>query len=258
MSKKQNKKLKQIKQRISTAEMEKQLLKTTFPLECESLPLEKLNEEEQNVVNKCMNHEDLNDEEFKLLKATLQRYRPALQKYKPDETLGNVEKSIKLIKTEQEFLDLMDDEYEKYLTVLLPTRKGKLQFEFEVLPLTDSRVVEALELQVSLFKDYSIEETSIYATATTKNDEDLTKEEREVLEKMNKDLTEKISQQRIASVDNFLANQLKIKDSDADIEVRRKFWRKFHFYAKFSVFINVQNRLGLNEINNAELFPFGE
>ena len=258
MSKKQNKKLKQIKSRISTDEMERQLLKTTFPLECESLPLEKLSSDEQDVVNKCMNYEELNEDEFKLLKKTLQRYRPALQKLKPEETLDNVDKAVQLISSEKEFLDLMDNDVNKYLTVRLPYKDKKLQFDFEVLPLKDSRVVEALELQVSLFKDYSIEETALYATATTKNEEDLTDEEKDVLEKMNEDLAKKISQQKIASVDNFLAHQLRIKDSDSSVELRREFWGKFHFNAKFSVFIIVQQRLGLTEINNQELFPFGE
>ena len=258
MSKKQNKKLKQIKQKISTAEVERQLLKTQFPLECESLPLEKLNSDEQDVVNKCMNYEELNDEEFTLLKATLQRYRPALQKIKPEETLENVDKAVQLIKSEQDFLDLMDEEEEKYLTVQLPTKKGKLQFDFEVLPLTDSRVVESLELQVLLFKDYTDEETALYTSASTKNEDELTKEEKEVLEKMNQDLAEKVSQQKITSVNNFLANQLRIKDSDADIEIRRNFWKKFHFNAKINVFVKVQERLGLNELNTRELFPFSE
>lgn len=152
----------------------------------------------------------------------------------------------------------MDETEEKELIVNIPTKKGKLQFEFEVLPLTDSRVVEALELQVSLFKDYSLEETATYATAMTKNEEELTDEEKEILTKMNKDLTEKISQQKLASVDNFLAHQLQLKNSTSNLETRRKFWRRFHFNAKFSIFLTVQERLGLTEISSQELFPFGQ
>ena len=51
--------------------MEKHLLKTQFPKECEELPFDKLDAEEQEVVTKCINHEELSEDEFSLLKMTL-------------------------------------------------------------------------------------------------------------------------------------------------------------------------------------------
>ena len=51
--------------------MKSELLKTQFPLECEELPLESLNQEELIVVNKCMARQELNDEEFTLLKTNI-------------------------------------------------------------------------------------------------------------------------------------------------------------------------------------------
>ena len=71
-------------------------------------------------------------------------------------------------------------------------------------------------------------------------------------------LSEKLGRQKLKSVDNFLANQLKIKDSDASLEKRKEFWIKFPFNAKFTVFMTVQKRLGLTEVDNQTLFPFGE
>ena len=75
---------------------------------------------------------------------------------------------------------------------------------------------------------------------------------------MNKLISDKLSNRKMEAVDNFLAHQLRIKDSTADVDVRLKFWKKFHFNAKFSVFLAVENRLGLNEISNKKLFPVGQ
>ena len=51
--------------------MERYLLKNQFPMECQELPLESLSQEELIVVNKCMSYQELNDDEFTLLKATI-------------------------------------------------------------------------------------------------------------------------------------------------------------------------------------------
>ena len=60
---------------------------------------------------------------------------------------------------------------------------------------------------------------------------------------MNKDIIEKVSKQKLASVDNFLAHQLQLKNSTADLETRRKFWRRFLVY--FVIFVAAAAVFGL-------------
>ena len=67
------------------AMVEQELLKTQFPLECEEIPLESLNKDERIVVIKCMDRLPLTDDEFTLLKATLERFRGPITKYRPTE-----------------------------------------------------------------------------------------------------------------------------------------------------------------------------
>ena len=242
-------------------ELEKSLLKTSWVEESKRIlkyvPEENITKKDKLLFERCIEKKDFTDKQFEDLKKALAKYREPLQKIKPEDSEKAIDDTVRIIKTEQEFLDLMDDEKDKYLIVHLPTRKGVMEFEFEVLPLIDSRVVESLELQVDLFRDYSLEETAMYASAVNKLEEDRTSEEIAIINQMNKSLNDKISKQRIQAVDNFLAHQLKIRDSDTPIDGRLKFWSMFHFNAKFSIFIMVQKRLGLTEINNRELFPFG-
>ena len=53
----------------------------------------------------------------------------------------------------------------------------------------------------------------------------------------------------------FLANQLRLPNSTDDYEKRKEFWKKFPFNAKYSVWMQLQDRLGLTEESNEKLFP---
>ena len=137
------------------AKLEKHLLKTQFPKECEQLPLDALSDDEKIVVTKCMDHDDLTDDEFRLLKKTLQKYRKLVREYAPNETVEAMEKTVQIINTEQELLDILDDETNKFLKVHLTYNSQVYELDFEILPIDDSRVVDYLQMNVDLFKDYS-------------------------------------------------------------------------------------------------------
>ena len=151
----------------------------------------------------------------------------------------------------------MESDKYKYLRVNMPLEGKIIPFEFEVLPLVDSRVVDALELHIDIFKDFDLEEATTYSEVANKPADELTDDEKHIVEKLNKLIMDKLSTQRVEGVDKFLANQLRIRDSTADVDTRLKFWSKFHFNAKFSVFVKTQNRLGLDEVSTEKLFPIG-
>lgn len=242
--------------------LERELLTTVWVKEAQLIqdyvPEEDLTKAQIRLLEKCINKEEFTDKQFNDLKILLTKYRALLKKLNPEEKLQSLDDTIKLIESEQAFLDLMDEEQEKYLTVHLPIKDKVFEFEFEVLPIVDSRVIESIELQVDLFRDFSLEETATYATASQKDPNERTDSEQRIIDKMNQMLSEKLGRQKLKSVDNFLANQLKIKGSNADLEKRKEFWKKFPFNAKFTVFMAVQRRLGLTEVDNQTLFPFGE
>ena len=133
------------------------------------------------------------------------------------------------------------------------TNQGTVGFDFIVLPVTDSRVIETLEMQVDLFRDYSVEEQLIYGKAS--QGETLTAEEKRIYNKMSKEILEKQSTERISTINTFLANQLMLENSTSSLEERMHFWEIFPFTSKVGVFIRVQEMLGLNDVKNAELFP---
>ena len=235
------------------AKMEKHLLKTQFPLECEEIPLDDLTSEEQIVVIKCKNFEDLTDEEFSLLKKTLVRYREGITKYRPTETIEAFERTENMILTERDWLNIVDNQFDNKLKVNVPFNEQWYPMEFEILPLDDSRVVETLQNHVDLFKDYSKEEMLVWTKA--QQGQTVSHEEQQIVRKMTKEIEEKSSEDRIKSMNHFLASQLRLPESTSDINIRVEFWKKFPFIVKSAIMFKVEDSLGLTEQSNEKLFP---
>ena len=235
------------------ARMEQHLLKTRFPKECKELPLDALTPEELNVVNKCMFYQDLTDEEFQLLKKTLQKYREAITKYKPNETIEAIDNTVQIIKTEQELLDILDSPEMRKLLVHLPINGNIYEFEFEILPLDNSRAIKGISMQLDLFKDFSKEETQIYAKAQA--GQVISPEEKAILDRMNEEIANRTNEKQEEIIVTLLANQLKLPNSNQDVDARKVFWEKFPFNAKVSIFMKVEEKLGLTEYSNEKLFP---
>lgn len=235
------------------ASLERDLYKTTFRKEAEQIPIERLPSDEQLVLLKCINGEEPTGEEFTKLKEILVRYREYIQKYQPTKTLENTEQVIQIIKTEQELLDILDDPKRRRLLVHLPLDGKIYEMDFEVKQLEDSRAIQSLQVHLDLFSDYTQEEAQLYAKAQT--GAVLTKEEQHIVDKITQDLNEKANQQQDEIILTFLANQLRLPDSTDDYEKRKEFWKKFPFNAKMSVWMQIQDRLGLTEQANEKLFP---
>ncbi len=235
------------------ASLEKDLYYTTFCKEAEQIPIDRLPVDEQLILLKCINHEEPTNEEFTKLKEILVRYREHLQKYKPQETLENAEQVIQIIKTEQELLDILDDPSRHRLLVHLPIDGKIYEMDFEVKQLDDSRAIQSLQVHLDLFKDYTDEEAQLYAKA--QGGAKLTREEQHIVDKINQELNDKANQQQDEIILTFLAHQLRLPNSSQDYEKRKEFWKKFPFNAKYSVWMQIQDRLGLTEQANEKLFP---
>lgn len=251
MSKKNKKK--PIKTKAQLQALEKDLYKTTFRKEAEQIPIERLPSDEQLVLLKCINGEEPTEEEFTKLKEILVRYREYIQKYQPQKTIENAEQVVQIIKTEQELLDILDNPKRRRLLVHLPVDGNIYEMDFEIKQLEDSSAIRSLQVHLDLFKDYTDEEAILYSKA--QQGQRLTREEQHIVDRINDELNEKANEQQDEIILTFLANQLRLPESTDDYEKRKEFWRKFPFNAKFSVWSQVQDRLGLTEEDNKKLFP---
>ena len=90
-----------------------------------------------------------------------------------------------MMETEKDFINMMMSDEQMKLLVHVKTINGVKGFDFIVHPINDSRVIETLEMQIDLFRDYSVEEQLIYSKASVGN-EDLTEDELRIYNKMIK------------------------------------------------------------------------
>lgn len=241
---------------VDVGAIERSLLEEEFPKEAEQIiGADGLSSYETKLLNKCINHNPISDEEFKDLKKLLNDYRPYLEKYKPSETLEAVDKTVNTIKTEKDFLDMVEN-VDNILKINIPFRGEFYPVELEILPLDDSRMIKTLSNHVDLFKGFEAEDILLFNDA--QQGKELSKEEQAIVEKMNNEINERASENRMEQIDNLLASQTRLKDSDADYETRLEFWQKFNFQAKFAIYFKVEDRLGLNEDVTDKLFRLDE
>ena len=242
----------------SVIALEQTLLRTSWVKEAELIrdyvPEEDLTKSQHKILQKCIDKEEFTDKQFSDLKALLNKYRKILKKIEPDKTLEDIDKAVQIMESEKDFIEMMTTDKELRLLVHVKTIYGIKEFDFIIDPINDSRVVESLEMQIDLFRDYTTEEQLIYSKGALGNEE-LTEDEKRVYQKMNKEILDKQSHERISAINTFLAHQVRLPNSDATVDDRIKFWEVFPFNSKIGVFIRVQDILGLSETKNSELFP---
>ena len=225
------------------------LLRKRFPNEAkEIIGLDGLSEPEKELLQRCIDHDEFSEEEFKELSKLLTGYREAIKKYKPNETIENVEKVQRVIKTEADFLKMVSEE-KTILKINIPFKGELYPVDLEVLPITDSSAINVLGHHIDLFSEYKADDIELFNNA--QQGKELSAKEQAVVDKMMKDLENKTSESKIEMTNELLANQTRIVGSDADYETRLKFWEKFPFTAKFAISFKVEELLGLNDSTDA-------
>ena len=127
--------------------------------------------------------------------------------------------------------------------------------EFEILPLDDSSIVPTMQTHVKLFDNYDKDE--LHAWTKAQQGHEVSPEEQEIVDKITREIQDKQSEDRISSMNNFLAAQLRLPNSSSDVEVRKEFWVNFPFIVKSAIMFKVEDRLGLTDQQDEKLFPTG-
>ena len=87
-------------------------VKHTLPREVETLPYDVLTKEEQLIIDKVRNNEELSQEEIDLIKQTRKTYEEPLKKYDANNIIESNKILEKTIATEQDLLDFVYGEHD--------------------------------------------------------------------------------------------------------------------------------------------------
>jgi hypothetical protein len=226
-----------------------------LPEEIGKLPYDKLSPYEQNIVFKIENKQHVTRTELKKIKKTVKRYKQFTRKYDVEKTVESAKKLQENITTEQELLDIFDNEKRNTIHMHLNVNgEGYRDLYFKIKPLDDSRAIKFSEQHIDLYRDMSDKEKETFRKA--QNNKPMSKEEQDVVEELNKRLMETQITDKADMINEFLAYQVTPPDYDGDIEKRKEFWKtQFPFYPRIALFIKLMDYYGLNSESEEKLFP---
>lgn len=232
------------------------LWSTKFPDECRQLPYDYLENDEQKLVDKCINHEELTDEEKSDLKQILYNYRPFFKEYNSDNAEKSIEKSRNVIKTQSQLLEIIHDQNRYRIDMNYWINGEKFLFQMRIRPYTDKQYLEGVGTQMGLFRDLNKEERKIIAKAEAK--QPMNPEEAKMHQALMDKLNDKIYSEEfsIRMVNEFLADRMEfIDDVDISFEEKLSFWQEIDLNTKTALFHEIRGRLHLNDTFEEELFP---
>lgn len=247
-----------INEEEAVQEMKMHLLHTEWVEEAKQIPLGAVNEEEQQLLIKCIQQEEFNEEELQELEQLLGRYRSSIQKYEPEMTLEAVDNNIQVVHDEKEILRLMrEDKEEQILHFNYPLSNGKiLRYDIVVEYEVDAEALDSLQENVELFGDITTEERELYARYA--RDEKLSREDIAIAKNIEKKIQQN-GQNNVSRIKetaiNFLARQTRIKDSTTCTpEIMKEIYGIMKLGPLLALFREVQTMVGVSDIDRTQLF----
>ncbi|MCR5026997.1 MAG: hypothetical protein K6A34_06120 [Methanobrevibacter sp.] len=246
---------------VTTEEKEfidQHLLKTQYLTECKQLPLDVLEEDEITIVEKCLNQEELTDEELSYLKEVLYKYREAMKKLDVANVDESVETVRKHIKSEKELLALIDELEENYtLQMIYKLKNGEeVILDLIVKPLTDSQAISEMQAHANLFKELNTSERVVWGKVMS-GQQIFTDEERKLAEHIAEKYEEKEYDMdyKIAGMREFLARQVEFENASfKSYNQKLKFWNKIEVMTVIDLYNKVRQMLHIDEEKTENLF----
>lgn len=239
--------------------LEQMLLRGEWIEEANDIPLEDLDSaDEQLVVIKCRKQSEMTEEEIGLLKDVLGRYREAIRKYEPTETIETVEKNMRIAKDMNSILEQMrNTRSTTEIDFCYPlTNKESILIKILVDNEIDAETIDNLQENLGLFEDLTQDELETYSKYS--HNEAMTREEQAIARKIE----EKIAEMNHTSVADiretaikFLAKQTRIAtDKNCTEEQMTEFYSIMKIGPLLALFERVQSSVGISDINRDELF----
>lgn len=240
-------------------QLEQILLQTEWVEEAEQIPLDTLPSDEQLVVLKCRNKQDLTKEEMNILREVLGRYRPAIRKLEPSETIETVEKNIQVTKDMNNILARMKDARNtETIEFSYPLSADEvMKVEIVINKEIDAQTIDDLQENLGMFEDFSRDELQTYSKYA--HSETMSREEQAIAqrieEKIYKMESSSIADLKDTAID-FLSTQTKLVTDGAEpsVDDMKEFYSLMTFGPLFALFERVQGVCGVSHIDKDALF----
>ena len=236
-----------------TSDVNEVLQETIWQEEAEQIPITALKPEDQLILLKFKQKQELNNMEETRLAEILQQYRPAIQKIRPQEQLKNYEQNTVLVEDEKTFLQIVDT-YDEIQVIPFTYYYGekKIQIKFDLYPITDSTAITDITENLSLFQDFTEDELITYNKM--QNEETLTREEILIRAKVQDKINQATIKNTKQTVVEYLALQLKFHNKNTSINTMKQVLSKIPNSYLNALFEEVQRRNHLDDIDRDSVF----
>ena len=196
--------------------------------EAKQIPLDSCNPEQQVVLVKCINKLELTEDEKELLKKTLAKYRDAINNIKPNEILENYEHNEEYVKAEKTFLELLqENNKERTLTMNYPLNNGQIHKLRLKISKLESQGVKDIQTNLGMFQDFTDEENRV--RIKQQRGKQLSREETILMEHVNRKLQEKLAENQMEVMVEFLATHTRMIDEPSDYEYMKQVYATMEF-----------------------------
>ena len=232
------------------------LLKTRFPEECKRLPLDYLRPSDKELAEKCINKEELTEDEISDLKKLLADYRGYFKEYDVIKVEENIEDNLKIIKTSDDLLRLLNDPNRYRIDMIYNIAGQRCLLQLKLKQIPDSDYISLLDAQTRIFKKLNNSEKKVYGKLS--RGEPLSKEEAN----MQKQIQDKIDEITFNYEDNaeqftdILAKVVDFVDDPEKPYVEKlAFWKSVDLGARILLFTKVKEKLNIGMDLEEDLFP---
>lgn len=229
------------------------LLKSEWVQEAMQIPLDLVDSEERYYLEKCINKELFTPDEQEVLQKILSKYRPAILKVKPAETLELLQSNKQLIEDEHTFLEFVDS-YNEVQVIPFTFYIGdtEIKIKFDLYPVTDASIIDDITTNLNLFEDLTRNEQKVHdkiEAGRSLNREELIIQKG--LERKARDAEERHMRDILIE---YLAVQLKFHNKDSSCDDMRKVFSKLNDTYLALLFTEVQERNHLTDTNLEKCF----
>lgn len=241
--------------------IEMDLLKTEWVDEAKQIPIYELPETERDILIKCINMEDMTDNEVSQLKSILNRFRKPIREQKPNETLQNAKDNLEHTKSVQEYIKILKESKKSTIYPIMYPVTDDIEEEIplsinkELTP-EATRLISNLQTNLTAFVDYTEDERDSYTKY--EKGEELTEEELLIAKKIESELI-KVGAQNFNEIRQtaieFLAVQTRIAyDENCTYEDMLDFYSEMKNNILTALFEEIQEVLGVNSIDRDKIF----
>lgn len=232
------------------------LLKTRFPEECKRLPLDYLRPNDKELAEKCINKEELTEDEISDLKKLLADYRGYFKEYDVIKVEENLKDNLKIIKTSDDLLRLLNDPNRYRIDMIYNIAGQRCLLQLKLKQIPDSDYISLLDAQTRIFKKLNNSEKKVYGKLS--RGEQLSEEEAN----MQKQIQDKIDEITFNYEDNaqqftdILAKVVDfVDDPEKPYPEKLAFWKSVDLGARILLFTKVKEKLNIGMDIEEDLFP---